>query len=327
MMDPSDPKHILVTGGCGFIGANLVPLLASSGYTVRVLDNLSKGSTEYLEGCKADIRIGDIRDRAAVAAALHGIDAVIHLAAYGSVVESVADPDENFDVNARGTFVMLDEARKRGAPRFIFASTGGALIGNAEPPVDETSLPRPISPYGSSKLCGEAYCSSFAAAYGMSITALRFANVIGPWSWHKKGAVTAFAKAILQGRPITIYGDGSATRDFLMVDDLCEGIRLALEASLPGFNVFHLASGREVSVAELARLLCETAGKPDHPIERKDKRAGEVERNFASFDRVRDALGFSPAYQLEDALAETWKWMSAQAVTAASVRPSGSSAQ
>jgi UDP-glucose 4-epimerase len=312
-MSEITPKHILVTGGCGFIGANLVPLLEAQGYSVRVLDNLSKGSKDYLAGSNADIRIGDIRDRAAVSAALDGIDAVIHLAAYGSVVESVADPDENFDVNVRGTFVMLDETRKAGVKQFIFASTGGALIGNAKPPVDETSLPRPISPYGSSKLCGEAYCSSFAAAYGMSITALRFANVIGSWSWHKKGAVTAFAKAILEDRPITVYGDGSATRDFLMVDDLCDGIRRGLTANLPGFNVFHLASGREVSVAELARLLCETAGKPDHPIERKDKRTGEVERNFAAFDRARVALGFSPAHQLEDALADTWQWMASQA--------------
>ncbi len=309
MTDTPSAKHILVTGGCGFIGANLVPMLESSGYAVRVLDNLSKGSTDYLEGSTADIRIGDIRDRAAVAAALEGIDAVIHLAAYGSVVESVADPEDNFDVNARGTFVMLDETRKAGISQFIFASTGGALIGNAEPPVDETSLPRPISPYGSSKLCGEAYCSSFAAAYGMSITALRFANVIGLWSWHKKGAVTTFAKAILEDRPIIIYGDGSATRDFLMADDLCDGIRRGLTANLPGFNVFHLASGREVSVAELARIMCETAGKPDHLIERKDKRAGEVERNFASFESARTSLGFSPAYRLEEALAETWRWM------------------
>jgi UDP-glucose 4-epimerase len=308
MTAPPNPKHILVTGGCGFIGANLVPMLEQRGYTIRVLDNLSKGSRDFLAGCAADIRVGDIRDRNAVAEALQGIDAVIHLAAYGSVVESVADPEENFDINVRGTFVMLDECRKQGIRRFIFASTGGALIGNAEPPVDETSLPRPISPYGSSKLCGEGYCSSFAASYGMNITALRFANVIGPRSWHKKGAVTAFAKAIMEGRPITIFGDGSATRDFLLVDDLCNGIRLALEANLPGFNPIHLASGREVSVKELAQLMCAAAGRPDHPIEFLDKRAGEVERNFASYDRAAAVLGFAPSHSLEDGLTTSWEW-------------------
>ena len=303
-----NPNHILVTGGCGFIGANLVPMLEERGYAIRVLDNLSKGDAAFLDGTAADIRIGDIRDRAAVAAALEGVDAVIHLAAFGSVVESVADPAENFDVNARGTFIMLDECRKQGIGRFIFASTGGALIGNAKPPVDETSLPRPISPYGSSKLCGEAYCSSFAASYGMNITALRFANVIGPQSWHKKGAVTAFAKSIMECRPISIFGDGSATRDFLVVRDLCNGIRLALEGNLPGFNPIHLASGREMSVKELARLICTAAGKPDHPIEFLDKRAGEVERNFASYDRAASMLGFRPQHTLEEGLATTWGW-------------------
>lgn len=309
MNESNHSQKILVTGGCGFIGANLVRLLESSGYAVRVLDNLSRGSADYLSRSSADVCVGDILDRGAVAEALRGVDRVIHLAAYGSVVESVAAPEENFEVNVRGTFVLLDETRKAQVPHFIFASTGGALIGNAEPPVDEMSLPRPISPYGSSKLCGEAYCSSFAAAYGMSITALRFANVIGPWSWHKKGAVTAFAKAILEGRPITIYGDGTATRDFLMVDDLCQGIVLALEASLPLFNIFHLASGREVSIAELARRICETAGKLDHPIEWKEKRAGEVERNFASFERAKAQLGFRPKFSLTESLGTTWSWI------------------
>ncbi len=301
-------ERILVTGGCGFIGANLVPMLEERGYDIRVLDNLSKGDAAFLAGTSAEIRVGDIRDRLAVASALEDVDAVIHLAAFGSVIESVADPEENFDVNARGTFVMLDECRKQGIGRFIFASTGGALIGNAEPPVDETSLPRPISPYGSSKLCGEAYCSAFAASYGMNITALRFANVIGPRSWHKKGAVTAFAKAIMENRPISIYGDGSATRDFLLVNDLCNGIRLALEANLPGFMPIHLASGREVSVRELAQLICAAAGRPDHPIEFLHKRTGEVERNFARYDKAAAVLGFKPQHRLEEGLVASWEW-------------------
>ncbi|MGB5835221.1 MAG: NAD-dependent epimerase/dehydratase family protein [Thiohalocapsa sp.] len=304
--------HILVTGGCGFVGANLVPLLEASGYRVRVLDNLSKGDRGFLAGTKAEIQVGDIRDRGAVGHALADVGAVIHLAAFGSVVESVADPEENFDVNVRGTFVMLDECRKHHVGRFVFASTGGALIGNAEPPVDERSLPRPISPYGSSKLCGEAYCSSFAAAYGMQITALRFANVVGPWSWHKKGAVTAFVKAIMADQPILIFGDGSATRDFLFVDDLCVGIRAGLKSSRRGFAAYHLAAGREVSVKTLADLVRQTAGRPDYPIVFRDKRPGEVERNFATYDRARADLGFKPQYSLEQALDLSWRWMQGQ---------------
>lgn len=313
MSESNQRITILVTGGCGFIGANLVPMLNERGYKVRVLDNLSKGSVAFLDGAAADIHVGDIRDRTAVSKALDDVAAVIHLAAFGSVVESVADPEENFDVNARGTFVMLDECRKHGVGRFIFASTGGALIGNAEPPVNETSLPRPISPYGSSKLCGEAYCSSFAASYGMNITALRFANVIGPHSWHKKGAVTAFAKAIIEGKPITIFGDGSATRDFLFVEDLCNGVRLALESNLPGFNPIHLASGREVSVKELAELMCTAADRPDHPIAFLEKRVGEVQRNFARYDRAKTLLGFTPSNTLDQAIAISWRWFALEA--------------
>ncbi|MBK1632463.1 hypothetical protein CKO31_17290 [Thiohalocapsa halophila] len=301
-------ETILVTGGCGFIGANLVPMLEEAGYSVRVLDNLAKGDSSLLAGCRAEIVVGDIRDCAAVAQALEGVDAVIHLAAFGSVVESVAAPAENFDVNARGTFVVLDECRKRGIARFVFASTGGALIGNADPPVNEDSRPRPISPYGSSKLCGEAYCSSFAHSYNMHVTALRFANVVGPCSWHKKGAVTAFAKAIMSQDPLRIFGDGSATRDFLYVEDLCKGIGLALRAALPGFNPLHLASGREVSIGELARLMARIAGDDNYPIEYAPKRAGEVDRNFARFDRASALLGFEPQYSLEEGLTRTWEW-------------------
>jgi UDP-glucose 4-epimerase len=302
-------EHILVTGGCGFVGANLVPVLEEGGYRVRVLDNLSKGDRGFLAGTKAEIQVGDIRDRGAVARALADVGAVIHLAAFGSVVESVADPEENFDVNVRGTFVMLDECRKHNVERFVFASTGGALIGNAEPPVDERSLPRPISPYGSSKLCGEAYCSSFAAAYGMQITALRFANVVGPWSSHKKGAVTAFFKAIMADQPIVIFGDGSATRDFLFVHDLCAGIKSGLESPAPGFTVYHLAGGREVSIRNLAEMIRRTARRPEHPIILRDKRRGEVERNFANYDRANADLGFQPRHPLEQALVDTWQWM------------------
>jgi len=207
-----------------------------------------------------------------------------------------------------GTFSVLNAARRNGVKRVVFSSTGGALIGNCIPPVSEASVPRPISPYGASKLAGEGYCCAFANAYDISVTALRFANVVGPISWHKKGAVTAFFKAIMGGQPIHIYGDGSATRDFLYVDDLCRGIVSALDAQLPGFNVFHLASGREVSVWELAGIACNVASMPNHPITFDPKRKGEVERNFASFELAERMLGFRPQVPLEEAMSRTWVW-------------------
>ncbi len=301
-------ERILVTGGCGFIGANLIPILVEMGYQVCVLDNLSRGSMAYLQNMPIDIHRGDIRDGQVVRKSLEGMDGVIHLAAFGSVVESVQSPEENFDVNVRGTFTVLNECRKVGIKKVIFSSTGGALIGNAEPPVNETSIPRPISPYGSSKLCCEAYCSSFAHSYDMSITALRFANVIGPISEHKKGAVTAFIKAIINGDKITIYGDGDATRDFLYVGDLCRGIVSAYKKSLDGFNPIHLSSGKEVSVKELAKLIAKASGQPGYPIEFLGKRKGEVERNFANYDLAKSVLDFVPLTSLEKSIDITWNW-------------------
>jgi UDP-glucose 4-epimerase len=300
---------VLVTGGCGFIGANLAPKLIKAGYEVRILDNFSKGNRAFLEDAsKYEIIEADIRDQASVVDALNGIDAVIHLAAFGSVVESVESPAENFSVNAEGTFKVLSAAREAGVSQVVFSSTGGALIGNANPPVSEDSVPRPISPYGASKLAGEGYCCAFAHSYDMSITALRFANVIGPISWHKKGAVTAFFKAIMSDSPIRIFGDGSATRDFLFVSDLCDGIVSALSAALPGFIPLHLAGGREVSVEELARLACSVSGADGHEIVFDLKRRGEVERNFADYSRAKATIGFEPRVRLEDAMQITWDW-------------------
>lgn len=309
--------NILVTGGCGFVGANLVPMLRAAGHQVSIFDNLSRGRVEFLDDPAAyHVIQGDIRDQAAMRAAASGMDAIIHLAAYGSVVESVADPAENFSINADGTFRVLCAAREAGVQQVIFSSTGGALIGNATPPVSETSTPRPISPYGASKLAGEGYCCAFAHSYDLSITALRFANVVGPISWHKKGAVTAFFKAILNNQPMRIYGDGTATRDFLYVGDLCQGIVAALDAKLPLFNVFHLASGREVSVKELAEMVRTAAGLEDYPIEHEPKRKGEVERNFADYDLARIELDFNPSITLEQAMADTWIWFQQACKTA-----------
>lgn len=301
--------NILVTGGCGFIGATLAPMLRARGHSVTILDNLSRGSIVYLDDPAAyTIVQADIRDEEAVFAAAGGKDAVIHLAAYGSVVESVAAPEENFSINVEGTFKVLNATRRAGVGQLVFASTGGALIGNASPPVNEQSVPRPISPYGASKLAGEGYCCAFANAYDMSVTATRFANVVGPISWHKKGAVTAFFKAIMDGQPIRIFGDGAATRDFLYVADLCRGIIAALDARKPGFNAYHLASGREVSVKELAEIACKAAGAPEHAILFDPKRKGEVERNFADYDLAEQELGWRPSVSIEEAMALTWEW-------------------
>ncbi len=235
------------------------------------------------------------------------VQAVVHLAAYGSVVESVARPEENFDNNVRGTLNVLQAAARRKV-KVVFASSGGAVIGAAEPPVNEASLPRPTSPYGASKLCGEAYCHAFAGSFGISVVALRFANVYGPHSAHKRGAVTNFARALLAGEPMVIFGDGGATRDFIHVDDICAGICCALDTPTAGATVLHLATGVETRIIDLARTMAEVAGRPNHEIRLEPKRAGELERNFAVYERARETIGFSPKVALREGLARTFQW-------------------
>jgi len=300
-------KTYLVTGGCGFIGVNLIPRLIEQGARVRVLDNLSLGRREDVEPLGVDLQIGDIRDRSALTAACKGIDVVVHLAAHTRVVESLTDPQINFDVNAIGTLNVLEACRAAGIPKMIFASTGGAILGEQTPPVHEGMVPRPISPYGASKLAGEAYCSAYAGAYGLKTVALRFSNVYGPFSYHKGSVVAQFFRNLLRGEPIVIYGDGEQTRDFLYVADLVDAILLADKAELAG-EVFQIASGRETSVRALVDAMKAMLPDRTFDIRFEPARAGEILRNYANIEKARRMLGFDPTTRLDDGLPRTWQW-------------------
>jgi UDP-glucose 4-epimerase len=300
---------VLVTGGAGFVGATLVRRLVASGHRVRVIDNLTTGDRAHLAGVDAELVEGDIRDAAALDAALAGMDSIIHLAAAGSVIGSVQDPAMNFDVNVNGTFQVLDAARRAGIARTVQASTGGALIGDATPPVNEQSLPKPISPYGASKLAGEGYAHAFAKTYGIRTAAIRFGNVYGPWCARKRGVLNVFFESLHDGKPMVVYGDGTSSRDYVHVEDISHALQLALEAeNLPGGSVLHAASGVETSITELADLCRSAAGVPDHPIEFRPKRAGEVGRNFASYDLAHELLGYTPTVKREDGIPRLWEW-------------------
>jgi len=305
----SDVTAILVTGGAGFVGATLVRRLAASGYRVRVLDNLSTGDAAHLSGVDADLRKGDVRDPGALDDAVAGCDAVVHLAAAGSVVGSVADPAGNFEANVVGTFRVLDAARRNGVARVVQASTGGALIGDAPVPVDERSLPKPLSPYGASKLAGEGYAHAFAKTYGVRTVAVRFGNVYGPWCARKRGVLNAFFTALHDGQPLVIYGDGTASRDYVHVSDIAAALQLAMEdPGVPGGTVLHAASGVETTAAALADLCRLAAGRPGHPVEYRPARPGEVGRNFASYELARRLLGYSPTVRIEDGVPRLWQW-------------------
>lgn len=308
-------KSYLVTGGCGFIGVNLLERLIASGSRVRVLDNLSLGKREDIARFSVDFQQGDIRDGAAVAKACQGIDVVVHLAAHTRVIESVSDPQLNFEINAIGTMNVLEACRKAGVKKFIFASTGGAILGEQEPPVHEGMVPRPVSAYGASKLVGEAYCSAYFGSYGLNTVALRFSNVYGPFSYHKGSVVAQFFKNLIQKEPLVVYGDGQQTRDFLYVTDLVDAILLADKVNTPG-EVFQIASGRETSIRSLLKAMGEVISGNSLDVRYEPARAGEILRNYASIDKARRLLGYDPQTQLVDGLKKTWQWFLPQNASA-----------
>jgi len=196
--------NLLITGGCGFVGVNLIAYFREhTSEHIVVLDNLVTGRAELLSEFDVEFVEGDIRDAAVVDRLMSRVDGVIHLAADTRVIPSIENPDFNFDVNVQGTYNLLTYARNRNVERFVFASTGGAIVGDVTPPVREDIVPRPISPYGASKLCGEGYCSAFAGSYGMKTVSLRFSNVYGPRSFHKGSVVALFYKQILKDEMVS----------------------------------------------------------------------------------------------------------------------------
>ena len=273
-----------------------------------MLDNEVLGSREVLEGTDAEFIHGDIRDRRILDAALKGVDAVVHLAADTRVIDSIADPQFNFDNNVTGTFNLLMAMREAGAPRLVNASTGGAILGEVPPPVHEDMAPAPTSPYGAAKLAVEGYCSAFSASYGMQAVSLRFSNVYGPLSFHKGSVVAAFFRAILAGKPLIIFGDGSQQRDYVHIDDLCDGIIAGLTSAKSG--AFQLGTGVPVTLNELVEEMRAAVG-PEYAgfeVIHEDFRPGEIRNTYCDISKAKRELGYSPRVGLKEGLKETWAW-------------------
>lgn len=305
-------NNVLVTGGCGFVGANLLAALRARGVKhIRVIDNESGGKRQWIEEFGTEFIHGDIRDEQAVDAALDGVDCVVHLAADTRVIDSIENPAFNWDVNVRGTFNILEAMRKKGVKRFVNASTGGAILGEATPPVNEDMPPRPESPYGAAKLAVEGYCSAYAAAYGMQATSLRFSNVYGPRSFHKGSVVALFYRQIRDGETLIVYGDGSQTRDYVYVEDLVDGITRALTADVSG--VFQLGTGIGTSLNELIDHM-RTIVSPEFPVNVRyeDFRDGEIRHTWCDVSRAKKAFGYDPSTNLKSGLERTWRWFCEQ---------------
>ena len=321
---PGPGLRWLITGGCGFIGANLCRALRTGRPEdrVRILDDFSTGSPEALRRAVPEARVvdtgswtdapeilrGDVRDSAAASAAVSGADVVVHLAANTGVPSSVADPRADCERNVLGTLTMLEAARGSGVSAFVFASSG-APAGAAEPPVTEEIVPRPISPYGASKLAGEAYCSAYAAAFDVNAVALRFSNVYGPWSGHKGSVVAAFIRDAMGGRPLTVFGDGAQTRDFVHVDDLARAIAsVATTDERVAGEVFQVATGVETRISDLVELVRDalaSEGVADVGVRHADPRVGDMKRNYADISKIRARIGWAPRIKLNDGVRET----------------------
>ena len=302
-------KQVLITGGAGFIGRHLATHLTDHGVAVTVLDNESLGDRRHLDLDRVRFVAGDLRGPDDLREALAGQDAVVHLAADTRVMDSIEDPTHNFDNNVVGTFNLLNACRDLGVSRVVAASTGGAILGEVEPPVHEEMAPMPTSPYGASKLMLEGYLSAYASSYGLSSCALRFSNIYGPRSFHKGSVVAHFFKQVLAGDRPTVYGDGSQTRDYLYVGDLVEAIRAAMLSDVTG--PYQLGSGHGTTLNQLLEAMRTVTGLPIE-VDHQDFRAGEVRDTWCQVDKARAGFGYDPTTTLVDGLAITWDWFRSQ---------------
>jgi len=300
---------VLVTGGGGFIGSNLVRALLARGDEVRVLDNFSTGNRDNLAGLERDVELveGDLRSYERVHAAVRGAEVVFHQGALPSVPRSVQDPLTTTAVNVEGTLNVLLAARDEAVRRVVNASSS-SVYGNAgELPRTESQLPDPISPYAVAKLAAERFCTSFSRVYAMEVVSLRYFNVFGPRQdplSQYAAVVPRFIRAVSDGRTVTVYGDGEQSRDFTYVDNVVAANLLAADAARVQGEAVNVATGGSVTVNELAdtigRLLPAAVEKTYEP-----EREADVRASWADLSEARRLLGYEPHVGLEEGLRRT----------------------
>jgi UDP-glucose 4-epimerase len=295
----------VVTGGAGFIGSHLVEALLARGDEVHVIDNLATGSRTNVPDA-ATFHERDIREPLDDVFAEARPEAVFHLAAQADVGTSVERPEFDAQVNVLGTLRVLEAARTAGAS-LVFSSTGGAIYGECTRPAREDDPREPLSPYGTSKLAGEEYLAAWNRLHAMRNVALRFANVFGPRQLAKLegGVVAIFMDRLRDGEPVTIFGDGEQTRDFVYVGDVVAALLAATGRDRGG--VFNVGTGVETSVNRLYEACRETAGRGDDP-EHGPARAGDLLRSVLDPGAAERALGWRPVETLESGLRRTWEW-------------------
>ena len=303
--------HILVTGGAGFIGANLCQAFERAGHRATAFDDLSTGFAENLDGTDTELIVGSILDPGAINAAVADADSVVHLAARPSVPRSVADPVPSHHVNATGTVNVLEVARQDGLRHVITAGSSSVYGANPILPKHPDLAPRPVSPYAASKLAAESYTLAYGHSYGLPTLSFRFFNVFGPLqpAGHAyAAAVPAFVDAALDGRPLPVHGDGTQTRDFTFVDTLTAVVVDAVERQVTSPEPVNLAYGTRT---DLLTIIDEMRDLMDDPIEIEFQpaRTGDVPHSQADDSQIRELFPTVVPTPIQTGLKATIDWM------------------
>lgn len=305
--------RLLITGGAGFIGSNLTKLALAKDVEVTILDDLSTGYLENIQGLDVTFVMGSILDVDAVRESLVGVDSVIHLAALGSVPRSILDPMASHAANATGTLTVLDEARQAGIKHFVVSSSSSVYGMNPALPKSEREWVRPMSPYAVTKLATEQYVLAYQQSFGMETLAFRFFNVYGPGqtAGHAYAAVIpVFIDALLDGRPLTINGDGSHSRDFTYVGTVCRVLLEAATRRVTNPEPVNLAFGTNTSLTELVKTIGRVTGREPR-VEHRDPRPGDVKNSQADNTVLRSLFPGLQPVTLEQGIAETVAWFEA----------------
>jgi UDP-glucose 4-epimerase len=299
---------ILVTGGSGFIGSHIVEHYQDRATEIRVLDNLRTGYRKNLDGLDCVFIEGSVTDRELVGKSLEGVDIVFHLAALVSVPESMEKPGECVDINVHGLLNVLEEASAAGVRKLVFASSAAVYGDNPVVPKVEAMVPEPKSPYAITKLDGEYYLDMFRREGRLETAALRFFNVFGPRQDPKgayAAAVPIFIERAVRGEDITVFGDGTQTRDFIYVKDIVGALAFAAETT-GVTGVFNAGYGGQITINDLAAQIIANAGTSSK-ILHSPERPGDVKHSRASADKLLSA-GWKPRHTLEEGLSRTFEF-------------------